>query len=1127
MKRKYLSALLMGTLAMASTSTFTSCKDYDSDISSLQQQIDKLASTESLQSKVDELKNLITANSTSLTAVQEAVKKAQAAAEAAQTTADKKAALEDLKSELANYPTTEQSQAIVDAAVKSLQNGDIKALSDAIAQVSDSQSQLADDYNKIAEALQKDYYTKSEIDGFNEATQTAIAAVKKQAAEDLAKSTEETLELLKKYATKNDLDTVLTKANEAATEIVAAERVLIEAERMQDKKEVYDLQDSVAAKFDKVNALIETIKTDAAKAQSTADEAKAMAIENATKIAGLAQTTADASAALALAKQNKTAIDDAKQLIGEGFSAENTVAAALQAVKGDVAGIKTRLEGLEGRLSTVETTLTTKVDQTVFDELKTRVDGIEKNLKAIVGEYTTMVTGVSFVLTHDGANSPELNFTSGKVLADLVFGKDQKDNTGKKVADAENQQTYKKDTYFNNETSITIRVNPTNADITASDIKLVDSQGNDLSDVLELGTPKRADIVLSRAAGNNTGLWTIPVKVKDGVASNKIEQLTADGMKHKLYAVAIQNTASDSSRYVTSEYDLSVEKPTDFVAATNIDEVKIYSVNTMGYDKAITLSSTDKVVASNGEEIKIDFSAYTKEIEYFYVVRDDNNNNDPASFNAWKSYQYGGTSYGKVVKASDGGTLSVNVDGKLGDEINFRIFAVGFDGKVVPATGSSFKVLVGEEVNKVSATGTLQANDADYMETGWVAINGALKDANNGTNSILKRTGGHVTMTTVDGKVIDVHYKLSTDGKNDATETTQLSKCKYIKFWVNNTDQATEWADGSVYTKDKLSAGKGLQIWADNTEATGTLHDDFEDANTTPYVNTITVKLTKKMPTKADAQSLVKYTWKDKQKVDDTYTSYLYPVGNWTDTGVDTGKKDMTQAINGLKKNIVIEVENAKKETDRDGMDYYTGVLSVGDTESFVQKVDKELIDGETKHKSYIAYNFGPISSANEGADYKVTMEEFYTVFTCPLNETAQTFAWTKNGSKNVNELTYNNATTVDGVNLADYIVATNAYDNTEFGGKLSGLFKGVSEGSAGNGSKYILVSAKLISVNTGEEDYFLVKPMNTNGEITFETKSGTTNPTEDVPSYLVLEFDDCFGHRMTYNLPFTVKRAK
>lgn len=40
MKRKYLSALLMGALTVASVSTFTSCKDYDDDISNLQKQID-------------------------------------------------------------------------------------------------------------------------------------------------------------------------------------------------------------------------------------------------------------------------------------------------------------------------------------------------------------------------------------------------------------------------------------------------------------------------------------------------------------------------------------------------------------------------------------------------------------------------------------------------------------------------------------------------------------------------------------------------------------------------------------------------------------------------------------------------------------------------------------------------------------------------------------------------------------------------------------------------------------------------------------------------------------------------------------------------------------------------------
>ena len=57
MKRKYLSALLMGALTIASVSTFTSCKDYDDDISNLQQQIDANKST------LEELSKLIKAGS--------------------------------------------------------------------------------------------------------------------------------------------------------------------------------------------------------------------------------------------------------------------------------------------------------------------------------------------------------------------------------------------------------------------------------------------------------------------------------------------------------------------------------------------------------------------------------------------------------------------------------------------------------------------------------------------------------------------------------------------------------------------------------------------------------------------------------------------------------------------------------------------------------------------------------------------------------------------------------------------------------------------------------------------------------------------------------------------------------
>ena len=43
MNKKILSALLLGALTVTSTGTLVSCKDYDDDITNLQEQIDKNA----------------------------------------------------------------------------------------------------------------------------------------------------------------------------------------------------------------------------------------------------------------------------------------------------------------------------------------------------------------------------------------------------------------------------------------------------------------------------------------------------------------------------------------------------------------------------------------------------------------------------------------------------------------------------------------------------------------------------------------------------------------------------------------------------------------------------------------------------------------------------------------------------------------------------------------------------------------------------------------------------------------------------------------------------------------------------------------------------------------------------
>ena len=183
------------------------------------------------------------------------------------------------------------------------------------------------------------------------------------------------------------------------------------------------------------------------------------------------------------------------------------------------------------------------------------------------------------------------------------------------------------------------------------------------------------------------------------------------------------------------------------------------------------------------------------------------------------------------------------------------------------------------------------------------------------------------------------------------------------------------------------------------------------------------------------------------------------------------------------------------------------------------------MIDNETKHETTIGYNYGKISSVNPTQDYIVNVETVQTVFACPLNTAAQTYAWAQvpavygtNGhvvtpAKDVNVLTYGSTETVV-TNIFTNLIAHNSFDNTVFGGKLSDV-----------AAKYVKIEAKLISNGSKLEDYYTATVAN--GVITFHQQSAATNPTADVASTLVLTMTDAFGHKNVYELPFTVKRAE
>ena len=1054
MKRKYLSALLMGVLTLSSVSTFTSCKDYDDDISNLQGQIDKLATADQLSQKVSELQALISSNKSDITSLQSELAK--------------KTTLDEVKAVLADYATKQyvnDADKTLQDAIDALKTGDIAKLKEDVVKAQAAADKAAADAEKanadIVETL-KTLATKTELKDAADAAQKAIEALESKNAEALKKAQAEILETLKSYATKSDVEDG-------------------------DKK----------------------------------------------TLESLASTIKNASDALALANTNKQAIADALDILGKGYSKENTVAAAIEAIKGQIGTPNKELGTLDSRLAAIEGVLNGVKDDETKLGLVAKVDNIENKLKDIIGEYTTMVTEVNLLgsYTEGSLGKLALEFTSGTVARDFTFGKAEKDDNNVQVPAAANQQTFVKGTTFNTKGELVVRVNPVNAVLTKAAIKLVDSQGNSLDDILEIGEPKPFDKLLYATRGsNNTGLWTIPVTVKAGVPKAKIGQITKDedGFDADiLYAVAVNNTSSEAAknRYVTSTYDITVPEAHNFTPVTNINNVKIKSVNTMAapikLSEAISFANgtnasgthgTEYIPAKSGEDITIDFSKYSDQIQYFYVVRDDSHVDEESgssAINAWKSYEYGGSAYGNVVEvnpAKKAPTLNVKINGKKGDKIGFRIFAIGYDGQVVPATGQSFVVNVGEDESQASVAGDLLVKKDGANETGWLPLTGKLKDGvklwqNSTTAPVVTNV-----FTADNGVKFTVEYSANGQNSNGITKNSDI---KFVKFTTAASTDMTKWKDGS--------------------KANFTISQKNADGM---VENQIAVSLTKKLPTAADAKKA--YTWKDEQLVNGVYTAYVTPTTSWTTalSNATKGAQVLTQAITGLNTDnsetvgFHITIDGVKKENNKWVANDFTA------HDGWKVSVVPELIDGKTQHKTTISYNWGKISSDNKDAngDYVLPLETVQTVFACPLTADVQKYTWNKfedteivNGQPvkkyyDVNYLTYGNTTTAHSVKLMQMILGKNSYDNTLFGGTLKDLMT----------TKYVMIKdVQLVSAVSGKQDYFKASYTPGDEDFTFTVNSESSNPAKDVKSYLKFTVVDAFGHEIPYSLDFTVKRAQ
>ena len=71
------------------------------------------------------------------------------------------------------------------------------------------------------------------------------------------------------------------------------------------------------------------------------------------------------------------------------------------------------------------------------------------------------------------------------------------------------------------------------------------------------------------------------------------------------------------------------------------------------------------------------------------------------------------------------------------------------------------------------------------------------------------------------------------------------------------------------------------------------------------------------------------------------------------------------------------------------------------------------------------------------------------------------------------------------------------------------------------------VTGVKLVSNANNLDEYFDVVPPFTVGDVTFtlQEKSGSTNPTADVASTLVITAKDMYNNNVTIKLPMTVKK--
>jgi polyhydroxyalkanoate synthesis regulator phasin len=893
--------------------------------------------------------------------------------------------------------------------------------------------------------------------------------------------------------------------------------------------------------------------------QVTAVKSDLTSLQSTVTAAQSAATAAQSSANDALAKANEALA--AAQAAGDSESIA-ALEEEIEELVAEIADIKEELEtlaGLEARI------------QGLIDELETaqnaKLDAIKEDILAITEQLGTlsfakvnsMITEVSFDFVYDDYERYRfLDYSTTTEVVDYVF------STGinNAITFVEGQRL------ASQAQKIIVKVSPANADLSKmlDQISLIRGDNNtEINNYLKAVKAERANPLLvdrwgdfatttTRATPTANGLWYVWFELSQTADLEELAELTygegkyldsgveEDSEGHYLFALVIENSVDEAedadSRFIISDFVISINTSEEFYRASEleflVDETDVAGINNRADDSSLSLNEggityeelvwdgdAQPVITGNttvgdnrsqepvypavqGVPMKIELTGeYTESIRAMYVTLDFKENaieSAPSEWNAWQSYSYSGLN--TVVEGTET-EIVINNASAINDIIGFRVFAVNYDGTLVDPDGKAFYVSLGVEgadwgtVNTVitpvgeAVDGTISANVAKTL----TALTGAATYEWTTDvvveNEIEVTPAFHVVLKGADGDLFSTNGGDVTDV--DFEDVTTIHTVPTASSWL-------------AYEDDKVYNGT-LVI------KNGTGH----------VIATLKVTFKKELPTTAPSGFSI---MTNQLGSDGIYRSYLVPTlgddtPSWTAPNATHGSMPLDQVFNftgdaltGVDNFEVIFANALRVDATTVG----NLIVTPGD-ETLI--VAKEFIDNKTEHETSVVYNYGEISTElEEGEDYVIEVENFPTIFNNIYNHT-YTWRWATKadlGLTATEDLPY--STSIE-------YGATESFDLAHIFGESTRDHKYDAFLSAPYKASLQVQNVKLVSNSNELDEYFVVDPSFEVGNTTFilKEKSGSTNPTADVPSTLVITAKDMYDNDVEIRLPMTVTK--